>query len=82
MMAGRGKLKPTTKGKSHVQETPPVRSPLDDGKRSEMVNLSPSLSNRRSSGVDLLPGLPDRAPRKNKGKSPLAKDPTTKDGTI
>jgi hypothetical protein len=82
MMAGRGKLKPTTKGKSHVQETTPVRSPLDDGKRSEMLNLSPSLSNRRSSGADLLPGLPDRAPRKSKGKSPLAKDPATKDGTI
>jgi hypothetical protein len=46
-----------------------------------MFNLSSGLSNRRSSNADLLPGLPDKAPRKSKGKSPLAKDPK-KDGTI
>ena len=34
-----------------------------------------------SFNADLLPGLPDKAPRKSKGKSPLAKDPK-KDGTI
>jgi hypothetical protein len=49
--------------------------------RSQMFNLSSGLSNRRSSNADLLPGLPDKAPRKSKGKSPLAKDPK-KDGTI
>jgi hypothetical protein len=81
MMAGRGKLKPATKGKSPVQETLPVRSPIDDGMRSQMFNLSSGLSNRRSSNAGLLPGLPDKAPRKSKGKSPLAKDPK-KDGTI
>ncbi len=58
-----------------------MRSPIDDGMRSQMFNLSSGLSNRRSSNADLLPGLPDKAPRKSKGKSPLAKDPK-KDGTI
>ena len=80
-MAGRGKLKPAAKSKSPIQEALPVRSPIDDGMRSQMFNLSSGLSNRRSSNADLLPGLPDKAPRKSKGKSPLAKDPK-KDGTI
>ena len=81
MMAGRGKLKPAAKSKSPIQEALPVRSPIDDSMRSQMFNLSSGLSNRRSSNADLLPGLPDKAPRKSKGKSPLAKDPK-KDGTI
>ena len=75
MMAGRGKLKPAAKSKSPIQETLPVRSPIDDSMRSQMFNLSSGLSNRRSSNADLLPGLPDKASRKSKGKSPLAKDP-------
>ena len=47
-----------------------------------MFNLSPGLSNRRRSDTDLLPGLPDKTPRKKKDKSPLPKDPNTKDGTV
>ena len=83
MMAGRGKLKPKAKGKSPVREPPlPARSPIDEGMRSQMFNLSPGLSNRRRSDVELLPGLPDKTPRKKKDKSPLPKDPITKDGTV
>ncbi len=81
MMAGRGKLKPTKKDKSPARENLPVRSPIDDGNRSQMYNLSPGLSNRRSSNADLLPGLPDKTPRRKKDKSPSAKEPT-KEGTI
>ena len=82
-MAGRGKLKPKAKGKSPVREPPlPARSPIDEGMRSQMFNLSPGLSNRRRSDVDLLPGLPDKTPRRKKDKSPLPKDPTTKEGTV
>ncbi len=47
-----------------------------------MFNLSPGLSNRRRLNGELLPGLPDKAPRRKKDKSPLTKDPTTKEGTV
>ena len=60
----------------------PVRSPIDDDKRSQMFNLSPGLSNRRSANADLLPSLPDTTMRRKKDKFPLAKDPTTKEGTV
>jgi hypothetical protein len=80
MTAGRGKLKPT-KGRSPIRQALPVRSPIDEDKISQMFNLSPGLYNRRSSNADLLPGLPDKTPRR-KDKSPLAKDPTTKEGTV
>jgi hypothetical protein len=81
MIAGRGKLKPT-KGKSPIRQILPVRSPIDEDKRSQMYNLSPGLSNRRSRNADLLPGLPDKATRRKKDKSPSAKDPTTKEGAV
>ena len=82
MMAGRGKLKPP-KGKSlSYTTTLPVRSPIDEDMRSQMFNLSPGLSNRRRLSGELLPGLPDKTPRRKKDKSPLVKDPTTKEGTI
>ncbi len=82
-MAGRGKLKPT-KGKSptSIRQTLPVRSPIDEDKRSQMFNLSPGLSSRRSGNADLLPGLPDKTTRRKKDKSPSAKDPTTKEGAV
>ena len=76
MMAGRGKLSQTKKDKSPARESLPVRSPFDEFK------LSPSTSSRRSSDVDLLPGLPDKTPRTRKNKSPSTKASTTKDGTI
>ena len=81
MMAGRGKLKTKT-GKSPVRETLPARSHIDEGMRSQMFNLSPGLCNRRSLNADLHPGLPDKTPRRKKDKSSLAKDPTTKEGTV
>jgi hypothetical protein len=76
MKAGRGKLKPTKKDKSPVREPLPLRSPFDEFK------LSPGLSNRRRLSGDLLPGLPDKTPRRKKDKSPLIKDPKTKEGTV
>jgi hypothetical protein len=76
MMAGRGKLRQTKKDKSPAREALPLRAPFDEFK------LSPGLSSRRRSDADLLPGLPDKTPRARKDKSPLAKDPTTKDGTV
>jgi hypothetical protein len=47
-----------------------------------MFNLSPGFSNRRSLNIDLLPGLPDKTPRRKKDKSPLPKDSTTKEGIV
>ncbi len=46
----------------------PARSPLDDGMRSQMFNLSPALSQRRRSNSPLLPGLTDPPPKKRKAK--------------
>ncbi len=64
------------------EKTLPARSPMDEDMRSQMFNLSPGVFNRRRLSGDLLPGLPDKTPRRKKDKSPLAKDPTTKKGTI
>jgi hypothetical protein len=68
-------------GQVSYTTSPPCAPPIDEDKISQMFNLSPSLSNRRSSNADLLPGLPDKTPRRKKDKSPLAKDPT-KEGTV
>ncbi len=78
MMAGRGKLGQTKakKDNSPARDALPLRAPFDEFK------LSPSTSSRRSSDVDLLPGLPDKTPRTRKNKSPSTKASTTKDGTI
>ena len=53
----------------------PNRSPLDDGARSQMFNLSDPLQTnlsaplrRRSGGPPLNPGLPEHTPRKRRGK--------------
>ena len=46
----------------------PTRSPIDDGMRSQMFNLSPALSQRRRSNSPLLPGLMDPPPKKRKAK--------------
>jgi hypothetical protein len=46
----------------------PARSPIDDGMRSQMFNLSPALSQRRRSNSPLLPGLADPPPKKRKVK--------------
>ena len=46
----------------------PVRSPIDDGMRSQMYNLSPALQYRRRSGSPLVPGLQDLPPKKRKPK--------------
>jgi hypothetical protein len=46
----------------------PARSPLDDGMRSQMFNLSPALSQRRRSNSPLLPGLTDPPSKKRKAK--------------
>ena len=77
-MAGRGKLGQTKakKDKSPARDALPVLAPFNEFK------LSPSTSSRRSSDVDLIPGLPDKAPRTRKNKSPSTKAPPTKDGTI
>ncbi len=75
-MVGRGKLKPKEKDKSPIRQAlpVPVRSPIDEGMRSQMFNLSPG--NLRSLNADLLPGLPDKTPRRKKdmlvGRSRLA----------
>jgi hypothetical protein len=45
----------------------PTRSPLDDGARSPMFNLS-TLLRRRSGGVPLNPGLPEHTPKKKRVK--------------
>ena len=79
MMAGRGKLGQTKakKDKSPARDALPLRAPFDEFK------LSPDRpSTRRRSGTDLLPGLPDKTPRARKDKSPLPKDPKTKEGTV
>ncbi len=52
----------------------PVLAPFDEFK------ASPVRPTRQSAGTDLLPGLPDKAPRAK--KSPLPKDPKTKEGTV
>ncbi len=60
----------------------PVRSPVDVDMRSQMFNLSPGLSNRRRLSGKILPGLHDKTPRRKRDKSPLVKDPTSKEGTV
>jgi hypothetical protein len=47
----------------------PTRSPLDDGARSQMFNLSAPLR-RRSGGPPLNPGLPQHTPKKRRTKEP------------
>jgi hypothetical protein len=47
----------------------PIRSPLDDGARSQMFNLSAPLR-RRSGGPPLNPGLPEHTPKKRRTKEP------------
>ena len=80
MMAGKGKLRQARpkKDKSPRREgllpAVPVRAPFDE------FRVSPGRSSRQSSGTDLLPGLPDKALRTK--KSPLPKDPKTKEGTL
>ena len=76
MMADRGKLKSAKKDKSPAREALPLRAPFDEFK------LSPDPPRRRRSGADLLPGLSDKTPRARKDKSPLPKDPKTKEGTV
>ena len=46
----------------------PVRSPIDDGMRSQMFNLSPDLQYRRRDNSTLVPGLQDPPPKKRKAK--------------
>jgi hypothetical protein len=46
----------------------PFRSPIDDGMRSQMYNLSPALQYRRRSGSTLVPGLQDLPPKKRRPK--------------
>ena len=75
MMAGRGKLKPRKKDQSPSPASP-VRAPFDEFKS------SPPLSSRSRLSGELLPGLPDKTPRRRKDKSPLVKDPITKEGTV
>ena len=80
MMAGKGKLNKATPKKDQsprregLLPAVPVRAPFDEFK------VSPGRSSRQSSGTDLLPGLPDKTPRTR--KSPLSKDPKSKEGTI
>ena len=79
MMAGKGKLtKAKPKDKSLRREgllpSVPVLAPFDEFK------ASPVRPTRRSAGTDLLSGLPDKVTRTK--KSPLPKDPETKEGTV
>ncbi len=55
----------------------PARSPLDDGMRSQMLNLSPALSQRRRSNSPLLPGLKDHPPKKRKAKVSVEDTPAS-----
>ncbi len=49
-----------------TRRTPiPARAPIDDGTRTQLVTLP---SQRRRSSSPLLTGLPDRTPKKRKGK--------------
>jgi hypothetical protein len=48
----------------------PICSPLDDGARSQMFNLSTPLR-RRSRGLPLNPGLPEHTPKKRRVKEPV-----------
>ena len=76
MMAGRGKLSQTKKERSPAREAIPLRAPFDEFK------VSPSTSSRRRSDTVLLPGLPDKTPRRKKDNSPLPKDPNSKEGAL
>ncbi len=79
-MADKGKLSQARpkKGKSPRREgllpAVPVCVPFDE------FWPSPSRPTRQSSSTDLLPGLPDKTPRAK--KSPVPKDPKSKEGTI
>jgi hypothetical protein len=55
----------------------PARSPLDDGMRSQLFNLSPALSQRRRSNSPLLPGLKDPTPKKRKAKVSVEDTPAS-----
>ena len=44
----------------------PVRSPIDDGMRSQMFNLEPALQYRRRDSSPLVPGLTMDPPRKKR----------------
>ena len=44
----------------------PVRSPIDDGMRSQMFNLEPALQYRRRDSSPLVPGLTMERPRKKR----------------
>ncbi len=58
----------------------PARSPLDDGMRSQMFNLSPTLSQRRRSNSPLLPELKDPPPKKRKAKVSVEDTPASAAG--
>jgi hypothetical protein len=47
----------------------PVRSPINDDTRTQLVSLS--SSQRRRSGFPLLAGLPDQTPKRRKAKEPV-----------
>jgi hypothetical protein len=55
----------------------PLRSPIYDGMRSQMFNLSPALSQRRRSNSPLLPGLLDPPPKKRKAKMSVEDTPAS-----
>ena len=60
----------------------PVRSPIDDGMRSQMFNLSPALQYRRRDSSPLVPGLQDPPRKKRKAKVSSDDTPASAAGIV
>ncbi len=74
-MSAKGKKATATKASKDPSPVPvasrrtPVRSPIDDGTRTQL--FPPSSSQRRRSGSPLLTGLAEPAPKRRKAKEPV-----------
>ena len=66
--ANKNKPKDPTPKRASSTDRLPVRSPIDDGMRSQMFNLSPALQYRRRDSSPLVPGLQDPPRKKRKAK--------------
>jgi hypothetical protein len=72
-MSAKGKKATATKASKDpspvASRRTPVRSPIDEGARTQLFPLS--SSQRRRSGSPLLSGLPEPAPKRRKAKEPV-----------
>jgi hypothetical protein len=72
-MSAKGKKATATKASKDpspvASRRTPVRSPIDDGTRTQLFHLS--SSQRRRSGSPLLTGLPEPVPKRRKAKDPV-----------